>query len=49
MTTHDKSFEQQISNKMHNPKRRSTNLQDLTSTCVSEYIFKQKEKTKTIT
>lgn len=46
MTTHDKQFEQQVSNKMHNAKRRSTNLQDLISTCVLGEIFKQKKPSK---
>lgn len=46
MTIHDKQFEQQTSKKMPNAKRRSTSLWDLTSTCVSGEIFKQKGKTK---
>lgn len=50
MTIHDKQFEQPASNKMRcSAKRRTTNLRDLTSTCVSGEIFKQKEKNKTIT
>lgn len=44
MTIRDKQFEQQTYNKMHNAKRRSNNLWDLTSTSVSGEIFKTKRK-----